>query len=155
GPSTFPYQMSSSGLSALSATCNSAMPCSTSPSIYNAQRDTALTQMLSDTYANPLTQEYANTFKRGRDLYGSLNSALTATDGSGNVTTAFDNNSLANQLKMVARMIKISRAKNFANRQIFYVRFGGFDLHDGLMSTGTSGHAALLSVVSKAMNQFW
>ena len=35
------------------------------------------------------------------------------------------------------------------------MRLGGFDLHDGLMSTGTSGHAALLTRVSQALGAFW
>jgi uncharacterized protein (DUF1501 family) len=146
------------------------LPLPDEPNIYNAanstggtygsQRAGALDQLLADT-GNPslLTTEYARTFKRGRDLYDLINSALTATDGSGNVTTVFPSgNSLADQLKMVARMIKISREDTGQirhQRQIYYVRFGGFDLHDNLMSTANNGHGALLNRVSAALGAFW
>ncbi|WP_386066506.1 DUF1501 domain-containing protein [Tahibacter sp. UC22_41] len=157
GDSTFPYQMSSSGLTGLSNIYNSA---SSTGGTYGSQRAGALDLLLADT-SNPslLTQEYARTFKRGRDLYDLVNSALTASDGSGNVTTVFPTgNSLADQLKMVARMIKISRESSGQirhQRQIYYVRMGGFDLHDGLMATNQNGHGALLNRVSQALGAFW
>jgi uncharacterized protein (DUF1501 family) len=71
---------------------------------------------------------------------------------------AFPDESLSNQLKMVARMIKLSRDTSFNvqhSRQIYYVRLGGFDMHDSLMSGGTNGHANLLMRVSQAMGAFW
>lgn len=157
GEDTFPYQMSSSGLTGLSNIYNSA---SSNGGTYGAQRAGALDQLLLDA-DNPslLTNEYRKTFKRGRDLYDLVNSALSATDGSGNVTSVFPTgNSLADQLKMVARMIKISRESSGQirhQRQIFYVRFGGFDLHDGLMATNSGGHGALLNRVSQALGAFW
>lgn len=157
GLDTFPYQMSSSGLTGLSNIYNAA---NSNGGTYGSQRAGALDQLLADT-SNPslLTKEYARTFKRGRDLYDLVNSALTATDGSGNVSTVFPSgNSLADQLKMVARMIKISRENNGQirhQRQIYYVRLGGFDLHDNLMSTANGGHGALLNRVSAALGAFW
>lgn len=157
GNDTFPYQMSSGGLTGLANIYNAA---NSTGGTYGAQRAGALDQLLGDT-TNPslLTREYARTFKRGRDLYDLVNSSLTAADGSGNVTTVFPSgNSLADQLKMVARMIKISRESSGQiqhKRQIFYVRFGGFDLHDGLMATGNGGHGALLNRVSQALGAFW
>jgi uncharacterized protein (DUF1501 family) len=157
GADTFPYQMSSGGLTGIANIYNSA---NSTGGTYGAQRAGALDLLLADSSnPSPLTQEYGRTFKRGRDLYELVNSALTATDGSGNVTTVFPTgNSLADQLKMVARMIKISRESSGQirhKRQIFYVRFGGFDLHDGLMATNTSGHGALLMRVSQALGAFW
>jgi uncharacterized protein (DUF1501 family) len=157
GEDTFPYQMSSSGLTGLSNVYNSA---NSTGGTYGSQRAGALDLLLGDT-SNPslLTKEYARTFKRGRDLYDLVNSSLTATDGSGNVTTTFPTgNSLADQLKMVTRMIKISRESSGQiqhKRQIFFVRTGGFDLHDGLMATGNGGHGALLNRMSQALGAFW
>jgi uncharacterized protein (DUF1501 family) len=55
-------------------------------------------------------------------------------------------------------MIKLSRDTSFNiqhARQIYYVRIGGFDMHDNLMSTGTNGHANLLTRVSQALGAFW
>ena len=37
----------------------------------------------------------------------------------------------------------------------FSSRIGGFDMHDNLMSTGTNGHANLLTRVSQALGAFW
>lgn len=148
GANTFPYQMSSSGVTNVSGT-------GTSGASY--QRAVALTQMLDASYPSPYQNEYGNILGRSRDLYGLLNSGL-ASGGIGNVSTDFPNESLANQLKMVARMIKLSRDTSFNvqhSRQIYYVRLGGFDMHDNLMSTGTNGHANLLSRVSQALGAFW
>ncbi len=157
GESTFPYQMSSGGLTGLSNVYNAA---NSTGGTYGSQRAGALDLLLGDTTnTSPLTKEYGRTFKRGRDLYDLVNSSLTAADNSGNVTTVFPTgNSLADQLKMVARMIKISRESSGQiqhKRQIFYVRIGGFDLHDGLMATNQNGHGALLNRVSQALGAFW
>jgi len=60
------------------------------------------------------------------------------------------NNSLADQLKMVARLIG-ARTGLGAKRQVFLVSLGGFDLHDNLISQ----HAGLLAKVSDAMTAFY
>ena len=154
GDSTFPYQMSSGGLSALQNVYNS--PNSTGGT-YGAQRAGALDLLLADTGNSPFANEYGRTFKRARDLYDTVNSALTGSTG--NVTTVFPSgNSLADQLKMVARMIKISRESSGQiqhKRQVYFVRVGGFDLHDGLMATNQNGHAALLNRASAALGAFY
>jgi uncharacterized protein (DUF1501 family) len=150
GNSTFPYQMSSSGLSGLSGM--------TGTSTEGSARRGALAELLNASYASPYQDEYKKVFKRSRDLYDLLNEGL-ASGGIGNVTTDFPTqNSLADQLKMVARMIKLSRDTSFNiqhSRQIYYVRIGGFDMHDNLMSAGSNGHANLLSRVSQALGAFW
>ncbi len=148
GASTFPYQMSSGGVTSVSGTGTTGA---------SFQRSTALQQLLDASYPSPYQDEYKRILGRSRDLYSLLNSGL-ATGGIGNVTTDFPNESLANQLKMVARMIKLSRDTSFDiqhSRQIYYVRIGGFDMHDNLMSTGTNGHANLLARVSQALGAFW
>lgn len=149
GPSVNAYQMSSGGLSKLSGVCN---PTNCSGS--SGQRDVALNAMLVDTYQSTLANGYAQVMQRGRDLFGLLNDGLAGPNGT--ISTPFPSgNSLADQLKMVARMIKLSRAQNYAQRQIFYVRFGGFDMHAGLMGAGNSNHAALLLKISQGLDAFW
>jgi uncharacterized protein (DUF1501 family) len=60
---------------------------------------------------------------------------------------------------MVARMIKVSRASLGATRQVYYVRFGSFDLHDGMFEAGgavaSTGHGALLTALNQAVGAFW
>jgi uncharacterized protein (DUF1501 family) len=60
------------------------------------------------------------------------------------------NNSLANQLKMVARLIA-ARGSLGTKRQVFFVSLGGFDMHDGLIN----GHNSQLARVSEAMSAFY
>jgi uncharacterized protein (DUF1501 family) len=146
GVSTVPYQMSSGGLAGLSGVCNPS-PCGLSTT---SVRDTALNGLLTDTYSSDFPGEYAKVVKRGRDLYNLLSAGLAATT----VPSFPANNSLASQLQMVAKMIKLSKAQNYAQRQIYYVRYGGFDLHAGMMS-GNGNHGQLLTAVSQAMNAFY
>ncbi len=149
GLSTVPYQMSSSGLTALSGVCNPD-PCTSVNA--SSVRNTALNALLDASHESQFANEYGKVFKRGRELYDLLKTGLDATT----LATSFPaNNSLASQLQTVAKMIKLSRQQNYAARQIFYVRYGGFDLHAGLMSGGNSNHAALLGSVDAALGAFW
>ncbi|MEO7430466.1 MAG: DUF1501 domain-containing protein [Dokdonella sp.] len=154
GTQLFPYKMSSSSsgtsnpLSQLSGVCN---PTGCTGS--SGQRDVALNLLLQDTYQGMFASEYAKTFSRGRELFSLLYSGLGSAGGQ--VSTTFPaNNSLASQLLTVARMIKLSRANNYAARQIYYVRLGSFDMHSDLMGAGTSAHAAMLTKVSQAIKSF-
>ncbi|MEO8010502.1 MAG: DUF1501 domain-containing protein [Dokdonella sp.] len=148
GAQTFPYQMSSGGVTAVSA--------ATSTNGTDAQRSIALQQLIDANYVSPYQQEYANVFGRSRELYTKLQAGL-GTGGVGNVSTPFPaNNSLGDQLKMVARMIKLSKRLGEGiehRRQIYYVRIGGFDMHDNLITN--NGHQNLLQRVSQALNAFW
>ncbi|MGH8042624.1 MAG: DUF1501 domain-containing protein [Rudaea sp.] len=146
GVSTIPYQMASSGLTNLSGMCNTSS-CTGSTSA----RDTALNTLLGDTYANDFAGGYSATFQRGRDLFSLLNTNLAGTT----LNTVFpQGNSLAAQLEIVAKMIKLSMAQEYATRQIYYVTLGSFDLHSGMMS-GNGDHAALLTTLSQALSAFW
>lgn len=147
-----PYQLSSSGLTALSGVCNPT--CSGGNSSNSSIRDAALNGLLGDTYANDFAGEYNNVFNRGRNLYALLSPGLPG-PGFGSVT--FPNTSLGNQLKVVAEMIQLSKANNYASRQIYYVRLGGFDLHSGMFTANGSpnDHAGLLTQLDSALKAFW
>ena len=151
GANKLPYQMSTSGVSGMSGVCNPS-PCTG----FSGQRDNALNHLLSDVSfsANAVGGEYRNVVSSGRGLFSLINDGLSTLNGNmdGTINTVFPtNNSLGDQLKMVARMIKLSRARGLAARQIYYVRYGGFDLHDGLLN----GHQTLLTNLSNAMDKFW
>jgi uncharacterized protein (DUF1501 family) len=66
------------------------------------------------------------------------------------VTVAFPNTSIGNQLKQVARLIK-KRADLSVNRQIFYVQIGSFDTHNSQLN----GQSTLLSQMSQAVRAFY
>ena len=107
-----------------------------------------------------LQGEYRDIISRSRTLSALLSAALAS--NAGRITTPYDYqggtppnpagnvypnanlnlsgtdypNSLLDQLRMVARMIKISRDPTAGvnqSRQIYYVRLGGFDTHSNQM----------------------
>ncbi len=79
--------------------------------------------------------------------------ASTALDTFQEVTAAFPNTNLGNQLKQVARIIK-KRTDLNVNRQVFFVELGGFDTHQNQV-TGQNSQNALLIQVSQAMRAFY
>jgi len=63
--------------------------------------------------------------------------------------TAFPNNSISTQLKMIARMIGIAPQLGLT-RQVFFASLGGFDLH----SDQLPAHATLFADLSQGLNAF-
>lgn len=66
------------------------------------------------------------------------------------LTVTFPNTTLGNQLRQVAKFIKIRTLLNMS-RQIFYVQLGGFDHH----SSQITPHNSLLTQVSQALKAFY
>ncbi|WP_267434890.1 DUF1501 domain-containing protein [Sphingomonas sp. GM_Shp_1] len=110
--------------------------------------DTLRTLMTSDS-SLAIASEHARISKRALDIQAQLSSALA-----GAPATSFplfpSNNPLADQLKMVARMISVSQTLGL-KRQVFFVSLGGFDLHDNLVTQ----HPGLLARMSSAMKAFY
>ena len=69
------------------------------------------------------------------------------------VTVAFPNTKIGNQLKQVARLIK-KRTDLQINRQVFFVELRGFDTHQNQLNAGF-GQTGLLAQVSQAMRAFY
>jgi uncharacterized protein (DUF1501 family) len=69
------------------------------------------------------------------------------------VTAAFPNTRLGNQLKQVARVIK-KRADLSVNRQVFFVEIDGFDTHQNQLN-GQNSQTNLLIQLSQAMRAFY
>ncbi len=154
GDQIMPYQLSSAGADLIDNY--------TAGSVGNNNNDARralLDSLLADTQTHLFTSEYSAVARRSLAVGESIAALANATDGSGNVTTIFPaGNSLADQLRMVARMIKISRNSLGAQRQVYYVRAGGFDLHTGMFTGGavaSTGHGGLLAGVNQAMGAFW
>ena len=80
-----------------------------------------------------------------------VTSALLANPATNPPFSSFPaNNPLADQLRMVARLIA-ARSALGATRQVFMVSIGGFDLHDNLIAQ----QPTLLTRVSEAMTAFY
>ena len=69
------------------------------------------------------------------------------------VTTVFPNTTLGNQLKQVAKVIKLNQVAPTLGltRQIFFCSLGGFDTHQNQVNT----QANLLTQISQAMRAFY
>ena len=79
--------------------------------------------------------------------------ASTALSSFQEVTVAFPNTYLGNQLKQVARVIK-KRTDLNVNRQVFFVVLNGFDTHQNQLY-GQTSQTALLLQLSQAMRAFY
>ncbi len=151
GDNVTPFQLAGNGVNQLD---NYAIA---GTSNFQAQRRAVLNDLLDDAYAQPFSKEYATIMRRSISVGEDLATRLAA--ASGNVSTLFPGSSIASQLQMVARLIKVSRSALSAQRQVYYVSFGGFDLHNGMFESGqpltSSGHGALLTELNQAVGAFW
>ena len=107
---------------------------------------TAMHALLQQSRNHVLENEYNKVSTRALAAEGLVSSALNQAAPS----TVFATDSLAQQLKMVARLIK-GRSTLGARRQVFLVSQSGFDLHDNLIRD----HGGLLGKVSDAMAAFY
>lgn len=140
GKQAVQYQLSTTGAVAINGI---------SRSLYgSATAQSALRNLITAQSAHLFEGEYGTVTRRSIDAEAQVTSALA---GLPELNTSFDaNNALANQLKMVARMIA-ARGSFGVSRQVFMVSIGGFDLHDNL----TDNHPGLLSSVAGAMASFY
>lgn len=140
GNSAVQYQVSPGGSVPLSGL--------KSPLFGSAACTEALRTLISQPRAHLLENEYNRVMLRSINANDILTNALATAP---TIATPFPTpNSLADQLKLVARMISNATALS-AKRQVFFVSLGGFDNHDGLLTT----HPALLKTVGDAVSAFY
>lgn len=172
GSSVFPYQMSASQGAAQLLSFDAAT------TLFGEQRRLALQALLEQGTTHLLQNEYRNTLLRSRELEQLVRAALNSP--AGQVLAPYDYrgpmapdpgmgfypdanlhlfgedypNRLLDQLRMVVRMIRLSRDPGAGvnhSRQIYYVRLGGFDTHAGQMTQ----QPLLLAQLSQALGWFW
>ena len=138
GRSAVQYSVSTSGPIALSG----------NSSVYGSvTASAALKSLMTGGRPNIFENEHAKVSKRSLDTGAQVTSALA---GSPAFSTVYPTGSLADQLKVVARMISVSSELG-AKRQVFFVSMGGFDMHDNL----AVDHPRLLAIVANAMKAFY
>ena len=111
---------------------------------------TALQALVTASSANLFENEYARVSARSLSAGGTLTAALAAGPAIATPFPVPGANGLADQLKLVARMISTADAVG-AKRQVFFVSMGGFDNHDGLATI----HPGLLASVAEALSAFY
>lgn len=95
----------------------------------SAAASATLNSLITEQRSHLLESEYNRLTKRSLDTYAQVTSAMSAAP---TLSTVFPtDNSLADQLKVVARMIS-SSAQLGAKRQVFFVSLASFDHHDSL-----------------------
>ncbi|MBU3738513.1 MAG: DUF1501 domain-containing protein [Rhodoferax sp.] len=118
---------------------------------------TAYDAIIRQSSVHPFENEYNRVTIRSLEAKAKVDEALTKAPDSGTAYAQFpvSGNSLANQLKLVARLIA-SRDVLGVNRQVFYVQAsGGYDLHDNLIVQQSSNLDQLsvgISAFQNAMN---
>ncbi len=150
GDQALAYQVSPQGAVKIDCVSNNVYG---SEAIKNAMRD-----LLQQTRSDVLENEYNRVTQRAIAAEGNINTGIGATATAASANTGDfapfagipDNNSLAKQLKMVARLIA-ARTSLSTKRQVFFVSLGGFDLHDNLLA----GHVTNMTRVSQAMTAFY
>ena len=132
---------------------NTTAPMSSYRTILGFDQGATLIKASTDTTSQALTADAA------------LNQPDPPIPSPGN-TTAFPSTSLGNQLKQVAKLIKIRDAVGITmKRQIFFCSVGGFDTHTnetgsdptnpGGAATQSGGQGGLLTQISQAMRAFY
>ena len=142
GKTATQYQVSTNGPVALNGVAK--------PLFGSAACSTALQNLVTAGSANIFENEYTRITARSLSAGGTLSAALA---GGPTINTPFPapgTNNLADQLKLVARMISTADAVG-AKRQVFFVSMGGFDTHSGLATV----HPGLLAAVAQALSAFY
>jgi uncharacterized protein (DUF1501 family) len=140
GRTAVQYQVATSGSVPLKAL--------STPLFGSAACSSALRTLITQPRTHLLESEYTRVTQRSIDANSLLSSQLAPASA---LTTVFPSpNSLADQLKLVARMIASADGLS-AKRQVFFVSLGGFDTHDGLLTE----HPVLLTNVSNALSAFY
>ena len=139
GDSALSYQVSTGGAVAINGIKSN---------VYGSSAvKSALSTLVQQTRSHTLENEYNRVTARAVGAEAQVTSAL----GGSNLASVFPTaNPLADQLKMVARLIG-ARSALGSKRQVFMVSIGGFDLHDNLISQ----HPGLLGKVSDALSAFY
>ncbi len=102
--------------------------------------------MLSYNYDNAYEKNYNSIVKRSLDAQLYLKEIVDAVP---EFNTEFTDNRISNSFKAIAKVIAARNELGFS-RQIFYVDYGGWDMHANLIDS----HGDNLSVVSRAMEEF-
>lgn len=141
GDTVLPYQISPGGVSPVySATYD----------FYGTSMATTMKTLITQRSSNVLEDAFAGVTQRGLDLQFQVANALKPVT----IATPFNidgqDNRLADQLSIVAKLIA-ARSTLGQKRQVFFVSLGGFDNHDGLLKD----HGPLLAKVNEAIGQFY
>lgn len=168
GVPLFPFALSTSSSSPATSLANYSANNTTANQFQQVRRN-YLEQMLDAASPQAFTSEYGSIVDRSLELADYvINPAITGipaadpVNGGGTTGFAWPTGGLSEQLRQIARTIRVSAVQPNvtgpvnANRQVFYVNLGGFDTHDAQISSiNATGHHLLLQRVSQAVDAFY
>jgi uncharacterized protein (DUF1501 family) len=141
GDTVLPYQISPNGIAPVYSSIYD---------FFGTAMATTMKTLITQKSNNVLENEFAAVTQRGLDLQFLVANALKPI----NITTSFNidgqDNKLADQMSIVAKLIA-ARGALGSKRQVFFVSIGGFDNHDGLIKD----HGPLMAKVNEAIGQFY
>lgn len=107
-----------------------------------------LRQLMTGGGQTLMADDYAKVVRRSLDTYAQVNAALANAPEEN--FGLFPDYTLADQLKLVARMMSVSSDLG-VKRQVFFVSMGGFDRHNGLVTQQPN----MLGAVAQSMKAFY
>ena len=113
---------------------------------HNPQRRAAMDSILNYNYSEIYKKTYVDIF-RGAIATGEL--FQNAIDEVPDFDVQFSDNNISEGFEIIAKTIAARDTLDFS-RQIFFIKYGGWDHHDGLLA----GQAAKLGVVDNALSEF-
>lgn len=102
--------------------------------------------LLEQQYQDIYKSTFTNKIKNSQDNHEEFSAALSQAPV---LTTTFSENPVSANMELIARTIAVRDTLN-VSRQTFFINFGGWDHHDGVLDNQT----AMLGVVSKALSEF-
>jgi uncharacterized protein (DUF1501 family) len=113
---------------------------------YYTLRNAAIDNMLDAEYQDVFEQTYVNTLRNSKEGSVQFTEAINSLP---EFATQFSESRFSEQLKMIAKVIAARGTLGFS-RQTFFVNFGGWDHHDGVVEK----QAEQLPLVSAGLGEF-
>jgi len=110
----------------------------------DAARRTSMDFLRTVDTGNAVVRSTSGTVQSALDIGRLLNTDVT-------LATPFPNTTLGNQMRQIAKVIKLNSSSLRLDRQIFFCQLGGFDTHQGQVAT----QANLLAQVDGAIAAFY
>ncbi len=114
--------------------------------LFGDLRRQSLDGIIDAHYEDIFKRTYVDIIRNSRDAHVQFSTAI---DGIPDIHTAFSDNDFSAALSMVARTIAARDTLNMS-RQIFFIRFGGWDHHDEVLNA----QSEMLGIVSNGLTEF-
>jgi len=113
---------------------------------HNPERRAAIDSMMHTSYSDMYMSSYTETLKNAIEGAEEFRTAL---ESAYDFSTSFSSHFVSEDMEMIAKTISVQNDLDF-QRQIFWVKFHGWDHHDDLLSN----HSNYLTVVNNALSEF-